>query len=164
VTEDPAALGENGAVDTPTFSLSDEQRQFRQTMRQFAEERILPHAAQVDRDAVFPWESFAACCELELPSLGIPEAYGGAGADMVTQAIVAEELARVCASTSLTILISKLGMLPVMNWGSEELKRKYLPQWRPAACKRATASLRQTPGATWPPCAPAPCVTARTTS
>jgi alkylation response protein AidB-like acyl-CoA dehydrogenase len=60
--------------------------------------------------------------------LGIPEAYGGAGADMVTQAIVTEELSRVCASTSLTILISKLGMLPVMNWASEELKQQYLPR------------------------------------
>ena len=47
---------------------------------------------------------------------------------MVTQAIMAEELARVCASTSLTMLISKLGMLPIMNWGSEELKRTYLPR------------------------------------
>ena len=59
---------------------------------------------------------------MELPALGIPEDYGGAGADMVTQAIMAEELARVCASTSVTLLISKLGMLPVMNWGSEELQ------------------------------------------
>ena len=92
-----------------TFALTDEQRQFRDTLRQFAEERIAPYAAEVDREADFPWKSFEACCELELPSLGIPEAYGGAGADMVTQAIVAEELARVCASTSLTILISKLG-------------------------------------------------------
>ena len=49
---------------------------------------------------------------MELPALGIPEAYGGAGADTVTQAIAVEELARVCASTSLTILISKLGMTP----------------------------------------------------
>ena len=55
-------------------------------------------------------------------------AYGGAGADMVTQAIMAEELARVCASTAVTLLISKLGMLPVMNWASEELKRAYLPR------------------------------------
>jgi len=115
-------------VSTSTFALTDEQRQFRETLRQFAEERIAPHAAEVDRAAEFPWKSFAACCELELPSLGIPVAYGGAGADMVTQAVVVEELSRVCASTSLTILISKLGMLPVMNWGSEELKQHYLPK------------------------------------
>ena len=62
------------------------------------------------------------------PALGIPEAYGGAGADTVTQAIAIEEVSRVCASTSLTILISKLGMLPVMNWGSEELKQAYMPR------------------------------------
>ncbi len=115
-------------MDTSSFALNDEQRLFQATLRQFAEERIAPHAAQVDRDAEFPWESFKACVEMELPSLGIPVAYGGAGADMVTQAIVAEELSRVCASTSLTYLISKLGMLPVMNWASEELKQRYLPR------------------------------------
>jgi alkylation response protein AidB-like acyl-CoA dehydrogenase len=115
-------------VENSNFALTDEQHQFQATMRQFAEDRIAPHAAEVDRDAVFPWESFKACVELELPALGIPEAYGGAGADMVTQAIAVEELARVCASTSLTILISKLGMLPVMNWASEELRAKYLPK------------------------------------
>ena len=97
-------------------------------MARFADERIAPTAAAVDRDAEFPQQSFDACVELELPALGIPEAYGGAGADMVTQAIMAEELARVCASTSATMLVSKLGMLPVMNWGSEELKRTYLPK------------------------------------
>jgi alkylation response protein AidB-like acyl-CoA dehydrogenase len=115
-------------VSTPNFDLTDVQRDFRQTMRAFAEEKVAPHAAEVDRNAEFPWKSFEACKELELPALGIPEAYGGAGADMVTQAIAAEELARVCASTALTILISKLGMTPVMNWGSEELKQTYMPR------------------------------------
>ena len=111
-----------------TFALTDVQREFRQTMRAFCEEKVAPHAAEVDRNAEFPWQSFEACKEMELPALGIPEAYGGAGADTVTQAIAVEELARVCASTSLTILISKLGMIPVMNWGSEELKRTYMPR------------------------------------
>jgi len=111
-----------------TFALTDVQREFRQTMRRFCEERIAPHAAEADRTASFPRASFEACVELELPSLGIPAAYGGAGADTVTQAIMAEEIARVCASTSVTMLISKLGMLPVMHWGSEELKQKYLPK------------------------------------
>jgi alkylation response protein AidB-like acyl-CoA dehydrogenase len=110
------------------FALSDTQRQFRDTLRQFCEDRVAPHAAEADRTAQYPWESFAACREIELPALGMPEAYGGAGADMVTQAIAVEELARVCASTSITLLINKLGMLPLMNWGSEELKRKYIPR------------------------------------
>jgi alkylation response protein AidB-like acyl-CoA dehydrogenase len=115
-------------VESSSFALTDVHRQFRETLRQFAQDRILPNAAETDRTAEFPWKSFAACCELELPALGIPEAYGGAGADMVTQAIMVEELSRVCASTSLTMLISKLGMLPVMNWASDELKDHYLPK------------------------------------
>jgi len=108
--------------------ITDVQRQFRDTLRQFCDERIAPHAAEADRNAAYPWPSFEACREMELPALGIPEEYGGAGADHVTQAIMVEELARVCASTSVTLLISKLGMIPVMNWGSDELKRRYLPR------------------------------------
>ena len=113
---------------TPTFALTDVQREFRETLRVFCEEKVAPHAAEVDRNAEFPWKSFEACREMELPALGIPEPYGGAGADTITQAIMIEELARVCGSTSLTIIISKLSMLPVMNWASEELKRSYLPR------------------------------------
>jgi alkylation response protein AidB-like acyl-CoA dehydrogenase len=126
-------------MDDALFALSDTHRQFRDTLRQFAEARIAPHAAAVDREARYPQESFDACVELELPGLGIPTAYGGAGADMVTQAIMAEELARVCASTSLCMLIGKLSMLPVMNWASEEVKAKYLPrvasgEWQGSYC------------------------------
>ncbi|MGC2173873.1 MAG: acyl-CoA dehydrogenase family protein [Acidimicrobiales bacterium] len=110
-----------------SFDLTDEQRSFRDVMRSFVDERIAPNAARYDREQVYPKDSFDACVEMELPSLGVPEKFGGAGADMVTQAIMVEEIARGCASTSVTILISKLGMLPVMNFGSEELKQKYLP-------------------------------------
>ncbi len=115
-------------MDAPGFALTDTQRQFRQTLRKFAEDQVAPQAAEADRDALFPRRSFEACAALELPALGIPAEYGGAGADMVTQAIMAEELARVCASTSLTLQISKVAMMPVMNWGSEHLKQTYLPR------------------------------------
>ena len=110
------------------FTLSDTHREFRASLRKFAEARVAPNAAAADRDSAFPQASFDACRELELPALGIPEAYGGAGADMITQAIMAEEIARVCASTAVTLLISKLSMLPVMNWASEDLKQAYLPR------------------------------------
>jgi alkylation response protein AidB-like acyl-CoA dehydrogenase len=115
-------------MDQPSsFALSDAQQEFRAVLRHMCEERIAPHAAQVDADAAFPWDGFKACVEMELPALGLPVDFGGAGADHVTQAIMVEELARVCASTSVTMLISKLGMIPIMNWGSEELKRRYIP-------------------------------------
>jgi len=115
-------------MDAAPFTLTDTHRHFRDTVRQMAEARIAPHAAEVDRQESFPWESYRACAEMELPSLAFPSEFGGAGADMVTQAIAAEELARVCASTAVTFLVTKLGMLPLMNFGSEELKRTYLPR------------------------------------
>ncbi len=111
-----------------SFSLTPEQRSFRDVLHAFVDERVAPYAAEHDRDQTFPQESFDACVEMELPSLGVPEAYGGAGADLVTQAMMIEELARGCASTSVTILISKLGMLPIMNFASEEIKHAYLPR------------------------------------
>jgi alkylation response protein AidB-like acyl-CoA dehydrogenase len=119
--------GPAGSASASPFALSDAQEEFRATLRQMCEERIAPHAAQVDAEAAFPWEGFKACVEMELPALGLPVHYGGAGADHVTQAVMVEELARVCASTSVTMLISKLGMIPILNWGSEELKRRYVP-------------------------------------
>ena len=113
---------------TAAFTLTDEQREFRTVMRQFCEDKIAPRAAEVDRNAEYPWDNFEAVKAMDLPALGLPEQYGGSGADHVTQAIMVEELSRVCASTSLIVLISKLGMIPVMNWGSEELKQQYLPR------------------------------------
>jgi len=121
------------------ITLTDEQREFRAVLRQLCEDKIAPLAAEVDRKAEYPWDSYKACVSMDLPALGMPEEYGGSGADHVTQAIMVEELSRVCASTSLTMLISKLGMIPVINWGSEELKRKYIPkiatgEWQGSYC------------------------------
>jgi len=110
------------------ITLTQELRDFRLSLRQFCEDKIAPRAAEVDETAEYPWDNFEACRSMELPSLGIPAEYGGAGADHVTQAVMIEELSRVCASTSLMMLISKLGMIPVMQWGSEELKQAYLPK------------------------------------
>ncbi len=110
------------------IGLTEEQREFQATLRQFCEDKLVPRAADVDEAAEFPWESFEACQQMELPALGVPAEYGGAGADHVTQAVMVEELARACASTSLAIMISKLSMIPVLNWASEELKGRYLPR------------------------------------
>jgi alkylation response protein AidB-like acyl-CoA dehydrogenase len=119
--------------------LTDEQRQFRDVIRQFAEDKIAPRAADVDESAEYSWENFEACREMEIPALGIPVEYGGAGADHVTQALMIEELARVCASTALTMIISKLSMIPVMEWGTDDLKARYLPkiasgEWQGSYC------------------------------
>ncbi len=121
------------------MTLTSEQRSFREVMRKFADDKVAPYAADVDEHSRYPSEAYDACVEMELPSLCVPSEYGGAGADHVTQAIMVEELARVCASTSVTIAISKLATLPLINFGSEELKQKYLPkvasgEWQASYC------------------------------
>jgi alkylation response protein AidB-like acyl-CoA dehydrogenase len=110
------------------MNLTEEQRAFRAAVRQLSEERIAPRAAEVDLTAEFPWDNFKACVDMDLPGLGIPVEYGGSGADHVTQAIMVEELARVCASTSLMMAINGLSTKPVVNWASPELKSRYLPR------------------------------------
>ena len=109
------------------MNLSPEQHEFRAAVRALAEDRIAPRAAEVDASGEFPWDNFKDCVEMDLPGLGIPEAYGGSGADHVTQAILVEELARVCASTSLIFAVNALSTLPLVNWASEEVKARYLP-------------------------------------
>jgi alkylation response protein AidB-like acyl-CoA dehydrogenase len=108
------------------INLSEEQHEFRRVVRQFCEDKIAPLAAETDAKADYPWPAFHALKAMGLTALSFPEEYGGEGAPLVTQAIVTEEIARACASTSLIFLISKLGMLPVINFGTEEQKQRYL--------------------------------------
>ena len=108
--------------------LTDEQREFRAVVRQFAADKIVPLAAEADRNSEYSWAAFEALRAMELTALSFPVEYGGSGASLVEQAIAAEELARADASTSLMFLISKLGMLPVLNFGSDEVKQTYVPK------------------------------------
>jgi alkylation response protein AidB-like acyl-CoA dehydrogenase len=113
---------------TQPMTLTDEQREFRDVVRQFAADKIAPLAAETDRTGEYSWPAFEALRAMELTALSYPVEHGGSGASLVDQAIVAEELAAACASTSLIFLVSKLGMLPVINFGSDELKSTYLPR------------------------------------
>ena len=108
------------------ITLTDEQREFRDVVRGFAAAEIAPLAADTDRAGEYCWPAWEALRSMELTGLSYPEEFGGAGATVVDQAIVTEELAAACASTSLMFLISKLGMLPVLNFGSQAIKEKYV--------------------------------------
>jgi alkylation response protein AidB-like acyl-CoA dehydrogenase len=110
------------------INLTEEQRAFRSAVRQMAEERIAPRAAEVDATGEFSWDDFKDCVAMDLTGMSIPVEYGGSGADHVTQAVMVEELARVCASTSLMMGVNGLSMTPIVNWGSHELKARYLPR------------------------------------
>jgi alkylation response protein AidB-like acyl-CoA dehydrogenase len=108
------------------YTLGEEHELLRQTARELAEAKIAPFAAQVDSGARFPAEALDALTGASLHAVHIPEAYGGEGADALAAAIVIEEVARACASSSLIPAVNKLGTVPLLLAGSEELKRKYL--------------------------------------
>jgi alkylation response protein AidB-like acyl-CoA dehydrogenase len=112
--------------DFPLYAPSDEHREIRKVVRELAEEKIAPHAADVDEHARYPEEAAAALLAADFHAPHVPEEYGGAGADALATVIVIEEIARVCMSSSLIPAVNKLGSLPVQISGSEELKSTYL--------------------------------------
>ena len=109
------------------YDLPEEHRLLRQTVRDVAEAKIAPFAAEVDADARFPAEALDALTGAGLHAAHIPDSYGGEGADALAAVIIIEEVARVCASSSLIPAVNKLGTVPLLLSGSAELKTKYLP-------------------------------------
>ncbi|MBU4194023.1 MAG: acyl-CoA dehydrogenase family protein [Actinobacteria bacterium] len=109
------------------YELSEEQEALRAQIQQMAVEKVAPRAAEIDREGDFPWDMQKLLAENELLGLSIPEEYGGSGASLLSNCIVAEELARACATTSLIFVVQKLAAYPIVLAGSEEIKQKYLP-------------------------------------
>jgi alkylation response protein AidB-like acyl-CoA dehydrogenase len=123
----PGAPCHHGGVQPMT--LTEEQKEFRAAVRHLAESRFAPRAAEVDLTGEFPWDNFKECVAMELPGMSIPTEYGGSAADHVTKAIMVEEIARACASTSLMMAINGLSVTPIVNWASDEIKARYLPRY-----------------------------------
>ncbi|MFH9006406.1 acyl-CoA dehydrogenase [Streptomyces afghaniensis] len=115
-----------GSADFDLYRPSEEHDMLRDAVRSLAEAKIAPYAAAVDEEARFPREALAALVANDLHAVHVPEEYGGSGADALATVIVIEEVARVCASSSLIPAVNKLGSLPVILSGSEELKKKYM--------------------------------------
>jgi alkylation response protein AidB-like acyl-CoA dehydrogenase len=110
-----------------TYRLPEEHVLLRETVRQLAADKIAPRAAEVDATGEFPWDVYDALRKADLHAVHVPEEYGGAGADSLATALVIEEVARACASSSLIPAVNKLGTMPVLLAGSAELKRQVLP-------------------------------------
>src|SRR6202046_3686775 len=110
----------------PAYAPSEEHELLRATVRELAEAKIAPAAADVDENSRFPQEALDALTGAGLHAVHIPQAYGGAGADAIATVIVIEEVARVCASSSLIPAVNKLGTVPLLLSGSEEVKQRYL--------------------------------------
>ncbi|QYN34870.1 acyl-CoA dehydrogenase [Pseudonocardia sp. DSM 110487] len=113
--------------DFDTYRLSDEHEALREAVRALAEKEIAPHAAAVDEQSRFPVEAQTALVKAGFNAVTIPEEYGGQGADELAGCIVIEEVARICASSSLIPAVNGLGLTPILLSASDELKRHVLP-------------------------------------
>ena len=128
------------------FDLSDEHELIRRTVREFAEERVAPVAAELDRDHRFPYDLVAEMAELGLMGMPIPEEYGGGGTDTLSYAIAVEELTRIDSSVAITMAAHiSLGTMPIFLYGSEAQKREWLPDL--ASGKKLAAFGLTEPGA-----------------
>jgi short-chain 2-methylacyl-CoA dehydrogenase len=112
-----------------SFDLDDEHVLLRDTVRQFALEKIAPVAEELDREKRFPYDLVAEMAELGLMGMTIPEELGGGGTDTLAYAIAVEELTRIDSSVAITVAAHhSLGTLPIYYFGSDEQKRQWLPE------------------------------------
>jgi alkylation response protein AidB-like acyl-CoA dehydrogenase len=110
------------------FGLREEQELLRQEVRRFAEERIRPGESERDAARAFPREILAEMGEIGLLGMFVPEAYGGAGFDLVSYCVAVEEISRMSASIGVTMSVTNsVACWPILQFGSEDLKREVLP-------------------------------------
>jgi alkylation response protein AidB-like acyl-CoA dehydrogenase len=114
-------------MDFDLFRIGEDHEALRDAVRTLARDKIAVHAAEVDETEAFPRDAYQALVAGDFHAPHIPQEYGGVGADALATCIVIEEVARACASSSLIPAVNKLGTLPLLMAGSEELRRRYLP-------------------------------------
>ena len=109
------------------YLLSEEQQMLRDLARQISEERIKPIRARLDEEEIFPWDIMSDLAQADLCGTIIPEEYGGLGLGCLENCLVLEALAEACVGVATTYAASFLGAYPLLLFGSEEQKRRYLP-------------------------------------
>ncbi|WP_431727031.1 acyl-CoA dehydrogenase family protein [Verrucosispora sp. TAA-831] len=109
------------------YQLPEEHEAVREAVRAVCDHRVAPHAAAADENAAFPQASYDALRAADFHAPHIPVEYGGAGADALATAIVIEEVARACATSSLIPAGNKLGTMPLLLAADDHLKQRYLP-------------------------------------
>ncbi len=110
------------------FDLTNDQKMLQDQVRKFAQAELAPVAPEIDKSGEFPWANLKKMAKLGLLGMIIPEEYGGAGFDFVSLAIAIEEISRVCATTGVIVAVNNsLASYPILQFGTEEQKKKYLP-------------------------------------
>ncbi|MGC8938099.1 MAG: acyl-CoA dehydrogenase family protein [Thermodesulfovibrio sp.] len=109
------------------YFLTEEQRMIKDLARQIAEEHVKPVRAELDETGEFPWEIMNTLAQADMFRVFIPQEYGGLGTGSLELCLVVEELSRVCLGVSTTYAANALGTYPILLFGTEEQKKKYLP-------------------------------------
>ena len=127
------------------YFLTDDQIALRDLVRQIADEKVRPVAAKYDREGTFPWDLVKVFAEAGLFSSVVPEEYGGMGLGVLELALITEELSKACGGIALSVAASALGMFPILISGTDEQRKKYLPDL--AAGKKLAAFCLTEPSA-----------------
>jgi len=116
-------------VSSPSgsFGLTEDQRLLRDAVRELAQERIAPRAAEIDRAGEFPWDVKELLAAQDIFALPFPERYGGIGADLLTVCLAIEEISRACATSGLILAVQELAALPILLAGSDDQQARWLP-------------------------------------
>src|SRR4051812_27083342 len=109
------------------YDLTDDHRALRDAVRQIAQDRVAPRAAEIDETAAYPRDVRELFASHDLMALPFEERYGGTGTDTLTLVIAIEEVAKACASSALILAVHDLGSLPIRLFGSEDQKERWLP-------------------------------------
>jgi len=110
-----------------SYGLNEEEQEMINVVREFAEQHVAPRAAEIDQTGQYPWDLKQQMADLDILALPFPPAYRGIGASDLLVVMAVEELARSCASTSLILATQKLAGTPIVLFGNEEQKQRYLP-------------------------------------
>ena len=110
------------------YRLTEEQVLLRDTLRQLADERIAPRAAEIDRSAEFPQDVRRLLAEHDVLALPFPEEHGGVGADLLTVCLAIEQISRACATSGLIVAVQELGALPILLAGTPEQQARWIPK------------------------------------
>src|ERR1700749_3720308 len=119
------------------YTSPEEHVDFRNTIREIAQERVAPRAAEIDEQAEYPHDLRRLLAEQDILGLPFEVEHGGTGTGALMLNMAVEEIAKACASTALILMIQELGTLPIKLFGSDELKNRFLPrcasgEWSPA--------------------------------
>ena len=117
-----------GNTDFDLFRTTEDHEALREAVRAVAEAKIAPFAAEVDEQSRYPQEAHDALVAADFHAAHVAEEHGGVGADALAVSIIIEEVARVCASSSLIPAVNKLGSMPVILGGSDEINTRYMPR------------------------------------